>query len=164
MEALYNGEEFSDAYAPESIANILACNADIEDLFPDELRGEALPYFVDWLVENVHLVEITAYSDGDAYAIFETMNDRGLSLSPTDMLKGYLLANIDDADKAYAREQRLEGARSGIDRAWQRRGRRRYQVLVAQSVRRQSPRAKARCGAAGLRSHRHRVPPLGTQP
>jgi hypothetical protein len=32
----------------------------------------ALPYFVDWLVENVHLVEITAYSDGDAYTIFES--------------------------------------------------------------------------------------------
>src|SRR5262249_40121870 len=29
-----------------------------------------------------------------AYTIFETMNDRGLSLTPTDMLKGYLLANI----------------------------------------------------------------------
>ena len=26
------------------------------------------------------------------------MNDRGLSLTPTDMLKGYLLANITDAD------------------------------------------------------------------
>ena len=53
--------------------------------------GEALPYFVDWLIENVHLVEITAYSDDDAYTIFETMNDRGLSLSPTDMLKGTCL-------------------------------------------------------------------------
>ncbi|MYF99503.1 DUF262 domain-containing protein, partial [Candidatus Poribacteria bacterium] len=29
---------------------------------------------------------------------FETMNDRGLSLTPTDMLKGYLLANIGDAE------------------------------------------------------------------
>ena len=47
-------------------------------MFPDELRGEALPFFVDWLMENVHLVEITAYSDDDAYTIFETMNDRGL--------------------------------------------------------------------------------------
>ena len=49
-------------------------------------------------MENVHLVEITAYSDGDAYTIFETMNDRGLSLTPADMLKGYLLAHITDAD------------------------------------------------------------------
>lgn len=99
MEALYKGEEFADADAPESIANILARFADLDDLFPEELAGPALPYFVDWLVENVHLVEITAYSDGDAYTIFETMNDRGLSLTPADMLKGYLLANITDAEK-----------------------------------------------------------------
>src|SRR5260370_2709548 len=70
--------------------------ADIRDEFPHELSGLSLPYFVDWLIENVHLVEITAYSDSDAYTIFETMNDRGLSLTPADMLKGYLLANIAD--------------------------------------------------------------------
>ncbi|MBL8862890.1 MAG: DUF262 domain-containing protein [Planctomycetes bacterium] len=99
MEALYKGEEFEGADQPESIANILARFADLDELFPDDLAGPALPYFVDWLVENVHLVEITAYSDGDAYTIFETMNDRGLSLTPADMLKGYLLANIADADK-----------------------------------------------------------------
>ena len=54
------------------------------------------------MIENVHLVEITAYSDADAYTIFETMNDRGLSLTPTDMLKGYLLANITDPDRRNA--------------------------------------------------------------
>ncbi|MGG3449627.1 DUF262 domain-containing protein [Domibacillus aminovorans] len=42
------------------------------------------------------LVHIEANNQDDAYTIFETMNDRGLSLSPTDMLKGYLLANIKD--------------------------------------------------------------------
>jgi hypothetical protein len=99
MEALYKAEEFAESDPPESIANILARFAELEDLFPDELAGPALPYFVDWLVENVHLVEITAYSDEDAYTIFETMNDRGLSLTPADMLKGYLLANITDGDK-----------------------------------------------------------------
>ena len=60
---------------------------------------EALPFFSDWLIENVYLVEITAYSDADAYTIFETMNDRGLSLTPTDMLKGYLLANITNSER-----------------------------------------------------------------
>ncbi len=39
MEALYKGEEFADADAPESIANILARYADLEDLFPEELAG-----------------------------------------------------------------------------------------------------------------------------
>lgn len=98
MEALYAGQEFVGADPPESVANIFARYADIEEQFPEELAGAALSYFVDWLIENVHLIEITAYSDGDAYTIFETMNDRGLSLTPADMLKGYLLANITDAD------------------------------------------------------------------
>jgi len=99
MEALYLGQEFIEADPPESIANILACYNDIEELFPEEFKGAALPYLVDWLIENVHLVEITAYSDDDAHTIFERMNDRGLSLTAADMLKGYLLANITDADR-----------------------------------------------------------------
>lgn len=99
MDALYKGEEFLADDGEESIANLLTRYADIAELFPEELRGAALPFFVDWLVENVHLVEITAYTDGDAYTIFETMNDRGLSLTPADMLKGYLLANIADGEK-----------------------------------------------------------------
>lgn len=99
MEALYRGEEYHDADGSEAVSNILARYADLEYLFAEDLGGAVLPYFVDWLMENVHLVEITAYSDEDAYTIFETMNDRGLSLTPADMLKGYLLANISDSEK-----------------------------------------------------------------
>ncbi|MBI4454779.1 MAG: DUF262 domain-containing protein [Acidobacteria bacterium] len=99
MEALFAGHPFDDTDQPESVRNILARYHDIQQYFPDDLVGEALPYFLDWLIENVHLVEITAYTDEDAYTIFETMNDRGLSLSPTDMLKGFLLANITDEQK-----------------------------------------------------------------
>ena len=96
MEALFNDEDYDPTGKSESVQNIYARYRDIEALFPEDLKGKSLPYFVDWLIENVHLVEITAYNDEDAYTIFETMNDRGLSLSPTDMLKGYLLANISD--------------------------------------------------------------------
>lgn len=101
MEAVYNNalNGFDSAIHSESIQNLCQRYRDIEDSFPDELAGPALPYFIDWLLENVHLVEITAYSDDDAYTIFETMNDRGLSLSPTDMLKGYLLANMDESQR-----------------------------------------------------------------
>jgi Protein of unknown function DUF262/Protein of unknown function (DUF1524) len=103
MEALYTGQEFISNDPPESLANILGRYADIDEYFPGALRDSALPYFVDWLIESVHLVEITAYSDDDAYTIFETMNDRGLSLTPADMLKGYLLANITDQhDRGHA--------------------------------------------------------------
>lgn len=99
MNAIFTGSPFEENGQPESVVNILSRFQDIQENFPEELSGEALPYFADWLIENVHLVEITAYSDADAYTIFETMNDRGLSLTPTDMLKGYLLANIVDGDQ-----------------------------------------------------------------
>jgi uncharacterized protein with ParB-like and HNH nuclease domain len=104
MEALYEdgGESFDTTDRPESVQNLVQRYRDLETYFPTELRDTVLPYFIDWLLENVHLVEITAYSDDDAYTIFETMNDRGLSLSPTDMLKGYLLANINEAKRSTA--------------------------------------------------------------
>lgn len=88
------------AYTPkdeesESVQTLVARYEGLEDLFPETLRRDALPYFVDWLLGNVQLVEITTYSDDDAYTIFETMNDRGLRLTPADMLRGFLLSNID---------------------------------------------------------------------
>jgi hypothetical protein len=98
MESLYTGQHFEETGQSESVTNILGRYRDFDEQFPTDLRTEALPFFADWLLENVHLVEITAYSDEDAYTIFETMNDRGLSLTPTDMLKGYLLANITDGE------------------------------------------------------------------
>jgi hypothetical protein len=94
MEKLFHREAFDTSDAEESVRNIAARFKDIVAHFPEELAGRALPFFVDWLRENVHCVEIEAYSDDDAYTIFETMNDRGLSLSLPEMLKGYVLANI----------------------------------------------------------------------
>ena len=102
MDALFTGKTIDESRQSESVVNILHRFQDVIGHFPDKLRCRALPYFADWLIENVHLVEITAYSDADAYTIFETMNDRGLSLTPTDMLKGYLLANIKDPGRRNA--------------------------------------------------------------
>jgi hypothetical protein len=110
MDALFSGDDPDLDGAPESVVNIVGRYGDIAEHFPDEIDERALPYFADWLIENVHLVEISAYADEDAYAIFETMNDRGLSLSPLDMLKGYVLANITDAER-----------RNGASRAWKER-------------------------------------------
>jgi uncharacterized protein with ParB-like and HNH nuclease domain len=95
MDALYANKAFDATEKSESVQNISARYQDIQTLFPDELETEhALVMFIDWLLYNVDLVEIVAYSDEDAYTVFETMNDRGLNLNPTDMLKGYLLSNI----------------------------------------------------------------------
>ncbi|MCK9689484.1 DUF262 domain-containing protein [Scleromatobacter humisilvae] len=108
MSALFNGEVPDTSEASESVQTIVARYADLQELLDElgeELDDAALPYFCDWLTEKVYLIEIRAASDEDAYTIFETMNDRGLSLSPLDMLKGYLLANINDVG------QRNEAAR-----------------------------------------------------
>jgi hypothetical protein len=108
MTALFNGDVPDTSEASESVQTIVARFQDLGEMLDelgDELDGAALPYFCDWLTEKVYLIEIRAASDEDAYTIFETMNDRGLSLTPLDMLKGYLLANIADVG------QRNEAAR-----------------------------------------------------
>lgn len=99
METIFKGETPDLIDASESVQNIAERYQDIDDLLPEDIDDQALPYFCDWLIDNVHLVEIVAETDEDAYTIFETMNDRGLSLTPLDMLKGYLLANIKETDK-----------------------------------------------------------------
>lgn len=81
----------------ESTVNMTKRYADIGEAFPEEIKGNAFPYFLDWLKYNVILVEITAYSDDNAYTIFESMNDRGLNLTSTEMLKGYILSRFQEA-------------------------------------------------------------------
>ena len=81
----------------ESTVNMVERYADIEEAFPEEIKSPVFPYFVDWLKYNVILVEITAYSDDNAYTIFESMNDRGLNLTSTEMLKGFILSRFGDA-------------------------------------------------------------------
>ncbi len=80
----------------ETVVNMVERYEDITQTFPEEITESALPFFIDWFIENVVIVEITAYSDDNAYTIFETMNDRGLNLTPTEMLKGYVLSKITD--------------------------------------------------------------------
>ena len=105
MQKLMAGEPIEANGESESVRNIAARYGNIADHLPEEVTGSALPYFVDWLLENVHLVEIEALSDEDAYTIFETMNDRGLSLSLPEMLKGYVLANVRQEDDQRAVNQ-----------------------------------------------------------
>jgi len=79
-----------------SSINMVERYTDIVEAFPKEINAEVLPFFIDWFKECVVLVEILAYSDDNAYTIFETMNDRGLNLTSTEMLKGYLLSRFKD--------------------------------------------------------------------
>ena len=46
--------------------------------------------FVEYLRDQVTVVKLTVTSEGAAYTIFETLNDRGLDLSPLDLVKNHL--------------------------------------------------------------------------
>lgn len=97
LQALFESGEYNlpdDADA--STVNMAERYNDIIEAFPKEIDAQVLPFFIDWFKERVVLVEILAYSDDNAYTIFETMNDRGLNLTPTEMLKGYLLSRFKD--------------------------------------------------------------------
>lgn len=85
----------------ESIQNIIERFEDITKHFPEEFNTLAkLPIFIEWMLDKIIMVEVKAYSMDNAYTIFETMNDRGLSLNPTEILKGFLLSKIDDDSKS----------------------------------------------------------------
>ena len=96
MKKLFEfGKMSNSEQQSKSVKSILICYQEIEQVLSDKAIVEILPLFADWLVRRVYLVEIIIYSKlDDAYPIFATMNDRGLSLTPTDMLKGYLFSKI----------------------------------------------------------------------
>ena len=91
----------------ESSRNLLNRYSDIEQCYPDELKGEALLFFISWLIERVLLLEIDTPSEDEAHTIFLTMNDRGLSLNSAEMMKAFVIQHVSEAD-------RLE-----VNHAWQ---------------------------------------------
>jgi uncharacterized protein with ParB-like and HNH nuclease domain len=100
LDALFNNTDYNlDEEADESVRNMYERFSDITNIFSEGLKGDKLPLFIEWLKEKVVFVEILAYTDENAYTIFETMNDRGLNLTPTEMLKGYLLTHLKEPEK-----------------------------------------------------------------
>ena len=100
MNAIFNDQPFDTTDVGESVRNLFGRYNDIIDVFPDDdITDDMLLHFCDWLAEKVFFIEIVATTEQDAHKVFVTMNDRGLSLTSTEMLKGYLLSEIKDDSK-----------------------------------------------------------------
>lgn len=109
LESLYRTGEYTDELTDPSIKNICDRYADIVEIFqaaltenePSEepINDKKILFFIDWLINKVFFIEIKTENEQDAYKVFVTMNDRGLRLTPSDMLKGYLLSQITDNAK-----------------------------------------------------------------
>lgn len=96
MEAIFGNMTSQPFDLDASSINIWERFQDIKSIFPEELTGDLLPFFCDWLTERVMLVDIGTTDKDMALEIFESMNDRGLQLTSLDMLKSYLLSRIRD--------------------------------------------------------------------
>lgn len=97
MYALYKQGEYvvseGDKY---SIKNLVDRYNDIEECWNSEIDESNVVSFTYWIMEKVMFSKVWTNSNDFAYVIFETMNDRGLSLTQVEMVRSYLLANIDN--------------------------------------------------------------------
>jgi hypothetical protein len=63
---------------------------------PPAAHLEYLEKWVEFLENFAAVIFVTAPTEGSAYMIFETMNDRGLELSAIDLIKNYMLGKAGD--------------------------------------------------------------------
>ena len=97
MYALYKTGEYiiskKDKY---SVKNLVERYNDIEECWNTNINESNIVSFSYWIMEKVMFSKVWTNSNDFAYVIFETMNDRGLSLTQVEMVRSYLLANIEN--------------------------------------------------------------------
>lgn len=91
FDALLNDRQYNTDGAAPHVIRVWEAYQHIRECLPEEIREEALPYFADWLMNRVSLVEIGAGDSQRAWEVFQSINDRGVHLKPMDHLKGYLI-------------------------------------------------------------------------
>ncbi|MCF2556000.1 DUF262 domain-containing protein [Fournierella massiliensis] len=97
MLSLFNKGEYTvPKDASPSVVNLVNRYADIAECWDKRIDDTNIVPFVYWLKEKVMFSKVWTNSDEFAYVIFETMNDRGLSLTQIEMLRSYLLANTNE--------------------------------------------------------------------
>lgn len=87
------------------VQNIVDRYNDISECWNEQINENNVVNFAYWIKEKVIFSKVWTNNDEFAYVIFETMNDRGLSLTQVEMLRSYLLANIDSGNRNVAIQQ-----------------------------------------------------------
>ena len=69
-------------------------------------NGETLSTFLnDIIAEQFTFIQITVEDELSAYTVFETLNARGVRLTPTDLLKNYLFSLVSETDIDHVQTQ-----------------------------------------------------------
>lgn len=100
LQTWYDGGDFKPGLgASLSLRNLCLRSDEIGQLLDSRLEAQHLSAFVDWLLSRVLLVGIEAPSRDSGFRIFESMNDRGARLTPVDLLKSFLLSQVNQDEE-----------------------------------------------------------------
>lgn len=98
IDALYRTGKYETRFDdPPSVKNIVDRYADIGELWDEGINRNNIVHFAYWLINHVLFSRVLTNDDQFAYVIFESMNDRGLSLTQIEMLRSFLLAYVDES-------------------------------------------------------------------
>lgn len=87
-----NGKMSLEYHSPISAKNIVQAQEIFEEQIPNwNLKS-------DFLFENIEFTFITTLSEDLAFTFFDTQNNRGVKLNPTDLLKAYHLRAIGNTE------------------------------------------------------------------
>lgn len=107
MKSLFdNGAYTLKKSDTDSVKNIVERYNDLGEIWNNKINNENIIPFTYWLANKVCFSKVWTNNDDFAYMIFETMNDRGMSLTQVEMLRSYLLAKIDSSE--YARQKAMK--------------------------------------------------------
>lgn len=68
-----------------------------EDIYKQGSTDELID-FIEFVGDNLQFIQITVVDELNAYLVFETLNDRGIPLTVTDLFKNYLFSRVDEND------------------------------------------------------------------
>jgi hypothetical protein len=102
QELVENNEDFDPSkFQRQSHLLMIAAAKQIRQ-FVDELlksskdEEETLHAWLDYLDSNLKIIVVAAPDESNAFVIFETLNDRGLELAISDLLKNYIFHKSGD--------------------------------------------------------------------
>lgn len=68
-----------------------------QDVYKDGSTDEIID-FIEFVGDNLQFIQITVVDELNAYLVFETLNDRGIPLTVTDLFKNYLFSRVSEVD------------------------------------------------------------------
>jgi uncharacterized protein with ParB-like and HNH nuclease domain len=68
-----------------------------EEVYKENSIDEIID-FIEFVGDNLQFIQITVVDELNAFLVFETLNDRGIPLTVTDLFKNYLFSRVQEQD------------------------------------------------------------------